>query len=186
MTCSQQDARFKIICEELLDVALDATVSAGSLVKGDTYGLFDSRVEVMEAYFVDSTMLRNNTNRIGRIASHISTQCDPWMVLALLADIIETIMKLIAASPDPEFSCTEIRAENVVSAFVDLISHLDALDCRLQPDYSRNFPRLETASHSFLLLIAIPFTGPSVLCNSHCISVLEENGWVGNAVSANN
>ncbi|KAF8511276.1 hypothetical protein BU17DRAFT_97379 [Hysterangium stoloniferum] len=212
MAWSKQDARFKILCDALLDVALDATVSARSLVQDNIYEVLDSRVDVMGAYFADGVMLRNSTDKINHIASclvfhlrhvlrtplkihiltspspssHISVPFDPWTVLTSLADTIKILMKLIAASPDPECACTEIRAENAVNAFVELISHLDVLDLRRVSDYSEDFSHLETASHSLLLLIATPFTGRSVLCNSHCMSLLEKNGWSKNAVSAYN
>ncbi|KAF8514362.1 hypothetical protein BU17DRAFT_94651 [Hysterangium stoloniferum] len=107
--------------------------------------------------------------------------------LDCLASTIKIITSLIAASPNPAFSCEEIKAKNVVSAFVDFFSHFGALDLRDHPDDLRQFSSLKkNRTHSFLLLIANPFTGPYVLSNSYCISILEDNGWVGNALSTPN
>ncbi|KAF8524865.1 hypothetical protein BU17DRAFT_84401 [Hysterangium stoloniferum] len=171
ITCSQQDPRFKSLSEALLDIALDTMVGARPQHDGFDWCLYwkakattPTRSTALP-HFLFSTYG----------AFDMSTQDNPgWVLLSSLTDTIETTIKLVAASPDPEFSCTEIREENAVNAFIKLITHFNALDFHLRLEDFRDFSSLETASHSLLLLIATPFTGPSVLSNSYCISVLEE------------
>ncbi|KAF8529297.1 hypothetical protein BU17DRAFT_80528 [Hysterangium stoloniferum] len=186
--CSRQDARFHILSEALLDIALDTTIGATSRYMGLDWFL-QGKGGAVNKFFEDRVLLIDHAKKIKKIASftsHISIQPDRGLMFDYLASTIKTITSLIAASPDPEFSCWEIQAENVVNAFVNFFSHFDSLDFRDHPHHFESFSRLKTDSHSLLFLIANPFTGPSVLSNSHSISILEDNGWVGNAPSAFN
>ncbi|KAF8509005.1 hypothetical protein BU17DRAFT_70620 [Hysterangium stoloniferum] len=129
-------------------------------------------------FFEDRVLLIEHAKKINRIASFIAFYLRH---VALIFRFNPT-----NASPDPEFSCSEVQAENVVNAFVDCFSHFDPLDFRHHPRNFEAFSRLKSDSHSLLLLIANPFTGPSVLSSSHCMSILKDNGWVENALSPSN
>ncbi|KAF8515992.1 hypothetical protein BU17DRAFT_93087 [Hysterangium stoloniferum] len=204
--CSRQDARFHILCEALLDIALDTTIGATSRHRGLDWFL-KGKGAAVNRFFKDNVLLIDHTEKIKRIASfiafylrhvvhallstdiltpssHIPIQPRRGLTFSCLASTIKTITSLIAASPDPAFSCREIQAENVVNAFVDFFSNFDLLDFRGHPDDFGDYSRLKSDSHSLLLLIANPFVGLSALSNSHCISILEDNGWVGNAPSS--
>ncbi|KAF8517675.1 hypothetical protein BU17DRAFT_91501 [Hysterangium stoloniferum] len=183
--CSRQDARFHIISEALLDIALDTNIGATSRHGWLDYS-FRGKGRAVNTFFEDRVLLIDHAKKINRIASHISIQPDQGLMFSDLASTIKTIVSLIAASPDPEFSCRGIQAENVVNPFVNFFSHFDPLDFRDHPHDFRDFSRLKSDSHSLLLLIANPFTGPSVLSNSHFMSILEDNGRVRNAPSASN
>ncbi|KAF8513853.1 hypothetical protein BU17DRAFT_68644 [Hysterangium stoloniferum] len=160
---SLADARFHVLSEALLDIALGITVGGTLRHMGNDW-FFWSQARAVNRLFEDRE----------------------WYMLDPLASIIKTIISLISTSPDPEFSCGEIQAENVVNAFVDFFLHFDPLHFRHHPHIFKPFSRLKSDSHSLLLLIANPFTGPSVLSSSHCMSILKDNGWVENALSPSN
>jgi len=178
-TCSKQDARFKILSEVLLDASLDITVGARSRHNALDHAVL-IRAEAVRTYFANRVMLIDDTDKIDRVASflvfhlsYISTQDNwGWIAFYALTHIIKVIITLIAATPDPESSCTEVRAENVVNAFVKLIPHFNALD--VHSDELEDFSKLKAVSYSLLCLISTPFTGPSFISNSCCRSVLEE------------
>ncbi|KAF8509001.1 hypothetical protein BU17DRAFT_99324 [Hysterangium stoloniferum] len=191
--CSQQDTRFHVLSEALLDITLDTTIGATSRHKGLDYFLRGKALAV-NGFFDDRVLLIDHAKKINRIASFIGFYLR-HVVHALLSTDILTYLPLLvifrfnpanAASPDPAFSCSEIQVENVVNAFVVFVSHFDPFDFRDHPDDFAYFSRLKSDSHSLLLLIANPFTGPSLLSNSHCMSILKDNGWVGNALAASN
>ncbi|KAF8530596.1 hypothetical protein BU17DRAFT_79441 [Hysterangium stoloniferum] len=188
--CSRQDVRFKILSEALLDVALDIT--AEPTPQGDGVELFfGSRAKAVNSFFRDEAILIDFTKKVDRIASflalylrqvvHISLSTDISTITFLSSHfltwihgnfdsasrIIETIIKLITISPDPEFSCTVIRMENVVEPLVMVWLYLDGLDSDSVSDMC------ETACYSLLCLIATPFTGLSVVSHSYCLGVLK-------------
>ncbi|KAF8525540.1 hypothetical protein BU17DRAFT_83791 [Hysterangium stoloniferum] len=188
---SLTDARFHILSEALLYITLDTTIGAISRDIGFDSFLWRQACAV-NRFFEDRVLLIEHAKKINRIASFIAFYLRHVAHALLSTDILTYLPLLVIfrfnptnASPDPEFSCSEIQAENVVNAFVDFFSHFDPLDFR-HPRNFEDFSRLKSDSHSLLLLIANPFTGPSVLSSSHCMSILEDNGWVGNALSASN
>ncbi|KAF8512750.1 hypothetical protein BU17DRAFT_69096 [Hysterangium stoloniferum] len=196
-SCSQDDARFHILSEAVLDIALDTTI--GTTLRHNRFDMFlDAKGLTVHRFFADRVLLIDDVKKISRIATFIAfylrhvvyalfhgpIQPRLWYTVNSLAITIKTITSLIAASPNPEYYCRKIRAGNVINAFVKFFSHPDPLDfCYPFCDLEDSSP-LETESHSLLLLIANPFTGRSVLSSSYCMSILEDNGWVGSAPSA--
>ncbi|KAF8513855.1 hypothetical protein BU17DRAFT_95045 [Hysterangium stoloniferum] len=189
---SLTDARFHFLSEGLLAIALDTTIGAISRDIGFDSFLWRQACAVY-IFFEDRVLLIEHAKKINRIASFIAFYLRHVAHALLSTDILTYLPLLVIfrfnptnASSDPEFSCSEIQAENVVNAFVDFFLHFDPLDFRHHPDDFRDYLRLKSDSHSLLLLIANPFTGPSVLSSSHCMSILEDNGWVGNALAPSN
>ncbi|KAF8512742.1 hypothetical protein BU17DRAFT_69087 [Hysterangium stoloniferum] len=183
-SCSQQDARFHILSEALMDIALDTTI--GTTLRHNGPDMFrDAKGLAVHIFFADRVLLIDDVKKMSRIASHFSTPFHLWLSDGL-SSTIKTITSLIAASPNPEYYCRKLRAGNVVNVFVDFFSRFDPLDFCYLPCDLEAFSRLKADSDSLLLLIANPFTGRSVLSSSYCMSILEDNGWVGNAPSASN
>ncbi|KAF8515984.1 hypothetical protein BU17DRAFT_93074 [Hysterangium stoloniferum] len=181
------DARFHILSKALLDIALDTTIGAISRDIGNDSFLWP-RACAVNRFFEDRVLLIEHAKKINRIASFIAFYLR-HVAHALLSTDKLTYLPLLVIfrfNPANEFSCGEIQAENVVNAFVNFFLHFDPLDFRHHPHNFEDFSRLKSDLHSLLLLIANPFTGPLVLSSSHCMSILEDNGWVGNALSPSN
>ncbi|KAF8530580.1 hypothetical protein BU17DRAFT_79407 [Hysterangium stoloniferum] len=191
VACSRQDVRFKILSEALLDVALDTTAEATP--QRDGVGLFfDSRARAVNSFLGDKAILIDFTKKVDRIASflalylrqvvHISLSTDISTITFLSSHfltqhhthylnfdpasrILETIIKLITVSPDPEYSCTIIRIENVVEPLVMVWLYLNGLDS--------DSGLFKNVCYCLLCLIATPFTGLSVVSHSYCLEVLK-------------
>ncbi|KAF8519896.1 hypothetical protein BU17DRAFT_89495 [Hysterangium stoloniferum] len=180
----QQDSRLPSLPEVLMEIALDITVSDRSLPNFKKFvRSFDWRVDTTDIFHTDRIMLKDYTSEIDRIASFfvfylrssdISSQRGlKSIAFGSFTNTINIMIMLIAASPDVESSCTDIRAEKTIDALVDFISHFDALGLRPDDNYE-DFSGFQTTSQCLLCLIATPFTGLSVSSNLYCLSLLRE------------
>ncbi|KAF8512738.1 hypothetical protein BU17DRAFT_95962 [Hysterangium stoloniferum] len=153
-TCSQQDARFHIFSEALLDIALDTTIGTPSRHPDLALFLEDKGLAV-NRFFANRVMLTDDVKKISRIASFIAFYPPIQTPLSIgfinFAGTIQTITSLIAASPNPEYYCRKIRAENVVNAFLKFFSLFGPPDFLQSP---LRFGRLFT----FENCLALPLT----------------------------
>jgi hypothetical protein len=108
-------------------------------------------------------------------SSLILAQTTPvWQQLYSAVNIIEAAQRLIAGSSDTESACTTVRAGmDTIPTFIQALSYCHA-KLGLGNDH-RLVEALESlylTIHDFLCVVATPFTGVSMLPNSHVLSVL--------------
>ncbi|KAF8509004.1 hypothetical protein BU17DRAFT_99328 [Hysterangium stoloniferum] len=101
--CSRQDARFHILSEALLDIALDTTIGAISRHIGSDYFLWCQACAV-NRFFKDRVLLVEHAKKINRIASFIAFYLRHVAHALLSTDILTYLPLLVIFRLNPTCS----------------------------------------------------------------------------------
>jgi len=194
--CVHQDAWFRDIAGAVLTAILDdmkMNLASSTLHIGENtaFALLDG-ICALERFFDDQMLLIDHIHQLNAISSLIEpflrlilkTTSPHWALLASGKGIIATTLKLIAGSSDLEYACTMVRSLNTVAVLVSLISHCDVMRRSINDQATMsNFEDLVPIAHSFLCVVATPFTGLSVASNLNTLSVVKKHGWPGEGLA---